>query len=284
MLFTSRQINSITESVDFHHSLFILNECGISVLSKADKVLLRKGGINLDDYKGKITPIEYSYNFGRMESTVRDKSTLKKLNLKQYKEFVDSNTDKFKLTKEDRYNIKVAQQRLYNDIKRAGADIKADLTQSLVEVSQLYPDAKKTKSGTRKVLNVISKKLSENNKKYSNRFEKISSYNMHSSYQEGMSAQILQEFGPNAKVWFKVHPQACPVCVKTYLKNGPGSPPRIFYLRTVIANGSNIGRKTKDIKSSLQALHPHCRCKMNKIPKGKIKWSIRQNSFIRDFS
>jgi hypothetical protein len=285
MLFTNRQIADITSSVDFHHALFCLNETGPGVLSKADKTLLIKNGIDLDSYKGKISTVEYSYNFGRMESNIRDKGALKKLNLKDYKKFVDSNPEQFKLTKEDRYNIKVAQQRLYNDIKRVGADIKADLTQQLIEVSKTYPDARETKSGTRKVLNVISKKLAESNKKYASRFTKISSYNMHSCYQEGIAAQILKDAGPNAKIWYSVHPDACLHCVKTYLRNGRGSQPRVFYLKTVIANGSNIGRTAKQYRASLQPLHPHCRCKMNSYPsKGKVKWSPRQNRYIRIFS
>src|ERR1700684_4066110 len=129
MLFSKNQITTITESVDFHHALFIADTVGTSVLTKADNSLLSKNGVDINKYKGKIDSITYAYTFGKIESTIKDKSVLKKLNLKQYKEFIDSNPDKFKLTKEDRYNIKVAKQRLYNDIKRAAADIKADLTQ-----------------------------------------------------------------------------------------------------------------------------------------------------------
>lgn len=283
MLFKSKQIDKILETVDFYHNLYIAENIGISVLSKTDKLILQRGGIDLSQYKGKIGYVEYAYNFGKLESSVRDVSMLKKLNLKDYKKFVDLNQDKFKLSKEDKFNIRTAKQQAYNDIKRLAGDVKADLHANLIEVSKTHYEKLNQKTLPQQVARAVTKKLKENTVKYSSRFELISSYNMHSTYQTGLAAEILERLGPMAKVYFKVQKSACPVCVKTYLKNGPGSQPRIFLLKTVINNGSNIGRKGKDIKSSLQPLHPRCRCKLTMVPKGKIKYSVNQNAYIRVF-
>lgn len=283
MLFKSKQIDKILETVDFYHNLYIAENIGTEVLSKTDKLILQRGGIDLSKYKGKSNYITYAYNFGKLESSVRDKSMLKKLNLKDYKKFVDSNPDKFKLSKEDRFNIRTAKQQAYNDIKRLAGDVKADLHNNLIEISKTHYKKLNQKTLPQQVAKAVTKKLKENTVKYSSRFELISSYNMHSTYQIGISAEILERLGPNSKVYFKVHKDACPICVKTYLKNGSGSQPKIFLLKTVIANGSNIGRKGKDIKSSLQPLHPRCRCRLTMIPRGKIKWSVNQNAYIRVF-
>lgn len=282
MIFNNQQISSLQKSVEFHHTLFILQNIGTDILTSADRKLLRQNDIDLSTFKNKIDSVTYSYMFGKLESSVRDRSTLKKLNLEQYKEFITSNPDKFKLTKEDKQNIHTAKMQFYNDIKRLSGDIKSDLQQSLIEINNTFKQ--KTKSATKQILRTFGKTLAENTKRYSARFEVISGYNMHSSYQQGIAGELLARLGPNAKVYFTTHPDCCPYCAKTYLRNGRGSQPRIFYLKTVIANGSNIGRKAKQYRASLQPLHPRCRCKMNMLPRGKIKWSPRQNRYIRDFS
>lgn len=282
MLFSNKQVSELFETVDFFHTFYILEHIGLDSLNVKDKYLLKKRGIDLTNYKGKPDYITWSYQFGRIESMVRDRKTLRQLNLKQWKKFADTNTD-LKLTKSDKYNIKIAKQQAYNDIKRLADDIKGDLKQSLIEAGKIHKKDIGQKSLAKKVSQTVSKTLANRVKKYSARFKTISGYNMHNAYQEGIAAELLHTVGEFAKVYFTVHPDACDHCVRVYLSSGRGSQPKIFLLKTVINNGSNIGRKAKDYKPSVGPLHPHCRCKMNKLPQGKSEWSEAQNRYVRSF-
>jgi hypothetical protein len=283
MLFNTKQINQILENVDFYHVLYICENIGTDVLTRYDKALLAKRGIDIKKFNKKDA-VTYSYQFGKLEASVSNKNILKKLNVEQYKKLVDSDKKLFNITAQDKYNIKIAKQQLYNDIQRLAGAIKADLQQNLIEASKTQKEDIGKKSLGKKVLQVINKKLKEANPTYEKRFGVISGYNMHSSFQEGISAQILATKGQNAKIYFTVHPDACEYCVRVYLKAGRNSPPKVFILKNVIANGSNIGRKAKQYKPSVQPLHPNCRCKMNVLPNGKFVWSFRQNKYIEKIS
>lgn len=282
MLFTTKQISSILENVDFYHNLYILENVGKEVLSKSDKAILIKRGIDPSKYSSDIDPVSLSYGFGKIESTIRDPKSLHKLNLDKYKDFYKKNPELFKFNKEDKVNLRALKQQLYKDIKKAASDIKADLHQNLIDTSKTTQNIKDPKIRSKIALKSISKGLAENTKKYSNRFTMISSYNMHSAYQNGIAAELLQRKG-NTKVYFSVHPDACDICVKLYLRKGRGSEPKVFYLQNIINNGNNRGRKRKDMLPSLDPVHPHCRCKLNFYPGIKAIWSPRQNKYIRRF-
>jgi hypothetical protein len=192
---------------------------------------------------------------------------------------MDENPALFKPTREDLANIKLAKQQAAADIRNLANTIKHDLQQQLTEISKTTT----TKTPKKQILKTISTTLAENTKKYAGRFELISSYRMHEAFQTGITAELLERIGPNCKVYFSVHHDACTNCIKLFLKNGRGSQPRIFLLSTLIKNGSNIGRKSNKLLPTISPIHPRCRCKLNMVPKGKVKWSQRQNHYIRIF-
>lgn len=50
----------------------------------------------------------------------------------------------------------------------------------------------------------------------------------------------------------------CPDCVRLHLTAGPGSPPRIFKLSELQANGTNVGKKRAAWKAVIGPVHPWC--------------------------
>jgi hypothetical protein len=279
MYFSNKQVSPLLTTVDLFHSQYILENVGLSALSRAERVLLQNNGVDLASYKGKRTPVEEAYFFGKSESSARNKKDLNRLDLKQFRQFMAENPELFKPTRDDLQNIKLAKQQTAADIRNLANTIKHDLQQTLVEVSKTT-DAKTPKKA---IINTITGHLAESTKKASSRFQLISSYRMHATFQDGIAAEILHRLGPNAKVYFSVHPQACDKCVKLYLKHGRGSQSKIFLLGTILKNGSNIGRKPNQLLPSRYPVHPNCRCKMNLLPKGKVNWSTRQNHYVRVF-
>lgn len=277
MHFTTAQIQRSTNIVDLFHSRFILEQAGVEALTPAERKALQASGVNLAEYKTKRTPVEEAYWFGHAESSVRNKRGFNRMDLKQFRQFMDENSALFKPTKEDRAALKLAKQAFANDIRRLAGDVKSDLHHTLLEVEKTI----EPKTSKKRVLSTIAAKLAENTNKYSGRMELISSYRMHGTFQDGITQEIMQRLGPNAKVYFSVHPDACPVCKKLYLKKT--GEPKVFLLHTVVANGSNIGKTNAEKKPSIQPVHPRCRCKLNMLPKGKVKWSMKQNHYIRVF-
>lgn len=86
--------------------------------------------------------------------------------------------------------------------------------------------------------------------------------------QEGTAATIAGQHGRGAMVAKQVRPDACGHCVRLYLTAGHGSPPRVFKLEELVANGTNVGRKARDWKPVVGATHPWCHCDLVHVPEG----------------
>lgn len=55
---------------------------------------------------------------------------------------------------------------------------------------------------------------------------------------------------------------ACRYCVALYLREGDFKKPRIFHLSTLVANGSNVGKKVAQWRPTKGIIHPHCNCNL----------------------
>lgn len=258
MLFTVEDIHELNEQVDLFHLLFVCENIGTEVLTSSDRHFLRKYGYKISELKPKTDYLTYSYTVGKLQTNASAKNQLRQITLKKFKEFVELNQQRIPVSRAEQANIKQLKQATYADIKRLANDVKSDLTLSLIEANKqhdLNPRSNK------KLLTQLKDKLKSNTKKWKNRFELISGYRMHDAYQHGIADELISKHGINVRVWYSVHPDACEHCKRTYLfANGT---PKIFYLKNIISNGSNIGRKLKEALPSVSPLHPRCRCKMN---------------------
>lgn len=76
-----------------------------------------------------------------------------------------------------------------------------------------------------------------------------------------------QEKRGDTLVFRRPSPDACPECKKLYLRPD-GVTPRIFKLKYLIRNGTNVGRKRQDWRPVVQSTHPNCACTLSVIPDG----------------
>lgn len=78
--------------------------------------------------------------------------------------------------------------------------------------------------------------------------------------QEGQAREIGKKYDDpdDARVAKIPAPDACPDCVRLHLTAGVGSPPRIFKLSELLANGTNVGRKRQSWKATVGPTHPWC--------------------------
>lgn len=129
----------------------------------------------------------------------------------------------------------------------------------------------------RQIANEIHHKTGD----WSRNFDRIVQYISHQAFDEGRAALYEKQDGEFAKVFKDVYPGACKHCIRLYLTNGIGSKPIIFELDELRANGTNIGRKVKELQPVVGSTHNHCRCTLNKLDEGMV-WDDSKNRFVRE--
>ena len=65
-----------------------------------------------------------------------------------------------------------------------------------------------------------------------------------------------------------------------YLTGGVGSKPRIFKLSKLKSAGTNVGKKAKDWVATLGAVHPYCRCNLERYDKDR-EWDSKKRAFSK---
>ena len=283
MIFNTDQIAELTGVIDFFHTLFIGQNIGKDVLSKADIKLLEKNGIVVDTLSG--TFAEEAYKFGILASALKDKRT-KGLTYNDFKKFINSGNF-IPLTSAEQSALMAVKQHMYADIKGLGNRIAQDFSRTIIEASlkqrAKYEQVIK-KTATKAIqnrwsVNQMASELGHKTGDWARDFDRISDYVMHSAYQQGIASQLLKQYGEDVKVFFSVFERACKHCVATYLTDEVGSEPKQFKLVDVIANGNNIGVKAADYKPSVDPLHPYCRCTMHNVPENGV-WDAEKKQFV----
>lgn len=294
MLFTTDEIEQLTENIDFFHLLFIAENCGSEVLSRGERKILKDRGIDYKKFKQQPNMVVYAYDFGKVESSIRDKNMLKKLKLADFKQFAKDNPDRILVRRADYWHLKHIKMQIYNDIKRLNNKVKTEFVEHLLEnsktqrlkVERVLRKEIKGKPVTDEIISKLNTFLAKKTKQWINHFELISSYRMQEAYSYGILADILDRYGEQAKVYFTVHQDACQWCKKVYIREKDGQP-KIFYLRALINNGNNIGIKPQFYKASISPTHPRCRCKLTIYPSktGRdIKYDPETGTYERKFN
>ena len=87
--------------------------------------------------------------------------------------------------------------------------------------------------------------------------------------QEGTARRMTKGRDPDEIRVAKIpSPDACKDCVRLHLTAGEGSPPRIFKMSDLQANGTNVGRKRADWQPTVGPVHPWCGCELVEVPEG----------------
>jgi len=92
-------------------------------------------------------------------------------------------------------------------------------------------------------------------------WHRIVNTELHSARTQGIAHGIEKQFGADAFVIVRPHPDCCDLCRAAYLDGGV---PRVFKLAELAAR-NNIGRTTAELRSApgLPSLHPFCACQVS---------------------
>ena len=265
MILNNEQILELINIIKFQHLFYIAENVGKDILNSEDISLLKKYGINIEDFN-KFTPFEDVFLFGILSSQLGLIKS-KKVNYENLKNFLSEG--KFQpLSNVENQALLSAKLRASKDIRGLGNRISDDLQNELIEIDKKQRLRYEKIIGNETEINILNKgsikdlvsNLGHKTGDWARDFGRISDFVMHSAFEEGRSIDIENRFGLDCEVYKNVYEKACKHCQKLYLTNGIGSEPILYSLKDLRDNGTNIGVNVSDWKAVIGSTHPWCRC------------------------
>ena len=114
----------------------------------------------------------------------------------------------------------------------------------------------------------LASEIGHATKDWSRDMQRLAATEKQFAMQEGAARSMAKGRDPGEVRVAKIpSPDACPDCVRLHLTAGKGSPPRIFKLSDLQANG-NVGVKRAGWKATVGPVHPWCGCELVEVPDG----------------
>ncbi len=280
--FSRSEINEIIDALENMHLFFIAKNINPNFISSDKIKQLIKLGFNKNDF---VSYPQLAFQFGLLSKYLND-SEIRNFTFRQLKQAILAK--KFlPLSAEEKSAISFLEERAYNDIKGLGNRISSSLRTTMIEADlrQRHNYEKVIKNAAIKTIkrresvkffrSEVGNKLGD----WSRDLDRIGDYILHEAFENGRASAIKKQYGKDALVYFKVHKDACDSCHRLYIKNKKTGEPKIFKLSYILSNGTNIGRKQKDWKTTLPPLHPYCRCDIEPVLP-KFIWSDKTKRFI----
>jgi len=274
LIFTKTQVENLLEIIDLHTSMFVVTQMGKDVLSTYDKYILTKFGFDISKITREYPPYLQSFIFGRLTSWLSDNQA-NSIAYSDFKTYLDSG-QYFPLTQKEKSLYDISINRSYKHIKNLGDKRKDEFTKQISE-----EDIRRELSGSikdRSSIETIISNWGHQTGNWNRDYGRIAETELNSIFQLGRALQIEKRFGLEQKCYKTVYAQACRHCIKLYLTQGIGSQPKIYTLKQLLENGSNIGRRVDEWKAVIESTHPYCRCQLYHIPEGTI-WNNEKQMF-----
>jgi len=283
MFLNQNQIEELVSIINYQHILFIASNVGISVLSDAEKEILKSFGIdvaNLDQ----ITLFEQSFRFGVLSQAIGHKRS-ENLTYTQFLNYIGSSNYQ-PLTEQESYALEFSKRQAAKDIRGLGNRVANNFQTTLIEIDQqqrnkyenIITSTTQKSVSKRESAQQLALRLGHQTDDWARDFNRIADYVMHDAFDNGRATQIQNQYGKDAQVYKNVFHLACKHCVKLYLTDGVGSQPILFKLKDIQANGTNIGRHTTQWKAVIGPTHPWCRCTLS-YRDPNYDWSSETQSF-----
>ncbi len=285
MIFTEAQIRRLIESIDKKIVLFSA-QLGTNLLNESERELLKSMGLDLNKlYLQHKDPLFLQYQLG-MIARVIGKSEVNKISKNKLTSIIKDGKH-IPLTASEKYALESVKRQSLSDIRSLKGKIYNDVDGSILSnerdnrLAQEQVIRKEIERGVveRKSRKEVAQELGRKTGDWARNFNRIVQYVSHQAFDEGKIAIAERKYGEGARIWKDVYAGSCRFCIKFYLTAGIGSKPRIFTVKELKANGSNIGRKQADWKPVIGSTHPNCRCTSNLLEEGE-EWDEEKNDFI----
>lgn len=265
MIFTETQIENILREIEFQHLFFLAQNVSVDVLTEKDKEILSAFGVDWETLRQDFTPYEQSFYFGRLAAVLGPLQSQKVeyTDLMKYLrqgQFVP-------LSRYEKATLAYLQTKTYSYIKDLGFRVGTYITQSMRDTSfarrQYYEsvinDALKRAVVERDTASSVMREIGEKTGDWTRDLGRIAETEMQNAFEMGKATALRKDFDDDDKVYYKeVYAGACRHCIRLYTTGGIGSEPRLFSYNELLANGTNMGRKSADWLPVLGTVHPFC--------------------------
>jgi hypothetical protein len=286
MILNTQQIERVLQQISKNILLYIGVNLGEAVLTEVDRALLTSLGLNLAGLGGLFPPYYRMYLLGRLTQVIGDYNS-GRLAYNDFEEYL--RREQYQpLTPFEEIQYTLARQATYHHLKnlenRVRQDVETGITEELTrsEYENIFKEEIATGVKERKSVTNIISDIGHRTQDWSKDLGRIVDTEMNNIFQRGRVVEIMrQNPGSDPLVYKDVYAGACRHCIALYLTDGLGSAPRLFKLSVLVANGSNIGRKVKDWRATVDGCHPFCRCLLRTHTEGTI-WDKKKKQFVYD--
>lgn len=269
---TEKQLKEIADIIDRHVGVMIHITSGDG---KPDKELLKKLGIpeNAPDM------IKNAFVLGKIMKMMSDKE-LSKLSFEQLKD----RARKMSLSPVEQSSLDYARNNAARYVTGLGNKIKDQITgqinnanvQSTLEVVQreIIKDKVEQSILKQQIRSKLASELGHALDDWKRDWMRVANTETWNAKLHGEVMTILRgeaiysnTKGGDTLVFRRPAPDACSHCKRLYLKRD-GVTPKVFKLRDLISNGTNVGKKVNEWQPIVGTTHPHCRCPIAVLPDG----------------
>lgn len=283
MQLSIQETQELLKIIDKNQLAIIGTEIGSEFLNDFDRQLLQSYGIDPDAlYSPELSSIQTSFHYGMLAEALGAQEA-SKITYPELKQYIQSGNY---IPVSDRYKavVQSVKMQAFSSLKTMGGNIFADVNNVLTDKTKAGQQefiAEELRQGLdkRQTVTQIAHEIARKTGDWGRNFDRIIETASQNAFEQGKAAEIQRRNPDRDPLVYKI-PQdgACKHCIRLYLTAGIGSQPILFKLSELIANGTNIGRKTDEWKATLDAIHPHCRCPLFEHQEGYL-WNTKTGRF-----
>lgn len=266
-LFTPEQLHEIRQIIEDQHDAFVANTLGVEALSPERLAELREKKL----ISTKTDAIRDAYVFGQLAGMM-ESDEIARMTYREFQRYLKKNP--VPLSSSDQHAIRIAQQSAGQYCRGLGNRVNSLTGDTLIEADarlraeteEIIQDATAYNRAKRETTRQLKSDLGWKTADWARDWQRIANTELQTSMQRGLANHYREEFGGDVLVAKRPMPDACEHCQRVHL--GPDGNPRVFRLRDLEANGTNVGRKARDWQAVVGTVHPNCQCQMIRVPAG----------------
>lgn len=274
MLLSNVQIEQILDIIRQRHNLLVIKTIGQELLSEEDLEEL-KNKYGEDAIQQIADFVKDGYYVGYLRS--KDLGSVTDVNHKEFTEEQKPSLNEFQ-----NYSIEHSKEVIDSYLQKLSQQVRTGFETLIHEYNKRYKDYLMTNVGVPlailadqegKSVGDLIIAMRDLTGDYARDWERVARTETTNVINTGMVDRIV-DMNPDTRpediyVFKRVvnDRRLCPYCKRLHLMED-GVTPRIYRLSEVMANGSNVGRKSGDWKMVIGAVHPFCRCQLVQIPPG----------------
>jgi hypothetical protein len=273
---TDQQRRRIAAAIRDGHLAFVAEMLGPTALDPADYARLRRAGkVRTERERGEdVAAAAHALGAGAPAETGELTAPAFWKVIKEHPKMLGSM---------EREAVELVRSRIAQHAKDLGAQLEGDVMHLLLDV-EARARHRVSKLGVSRreeekllVADALAR-VKDSVAELKKRWSLIAITEVHNGIEEAKAVALVRSHGGRDPLVYKLpRPDACAYCRMLYLKSD-GVTPRIFRLSSLMANGSNIGRKARKptltgklktaLRATLGALHPCCACLLYHLPEG----------------